>query len=119
MNVSEKKNMYKNKINIHITDDDFNLENNVVYDTEIRATGSAFGRFIFTEHPYISIRNNHFIRSRIDIGGSGGSILDGNVFSGNDISEMPVLSLNLSRNSHISNNIFKGFGVGEKRKFEC
>ena len=78
----ELKIMTENKINIHITDADFDLKNSVVSDTEIRNTGSAYGRFLFTEFPKITILNTRFINSYIRLSNCGrNSLFFNNLFT--------------------------------------
>lgn len=61
--------MIRRRINIHISDDDFFLMDVDVHNTEIRTISSAYGRFIFTEHPRIIIDNVRFTDSYIRLFG--------------------------------------------------
>ncbi len=74
--------MSEHKISIHISDADFYLKNADLYDTEISRTGSAYGRFIFTEPPKIVIENTRFINSRITLFEPVGNwVITGNSFT--------------------------------------
>lgn len=77
--------MKENKINIHISDNDFYLENTEVRNEEvtINATGDTYGRFIFTEYPRVVVRGVKFVNSSLSIiGPFRGSLITNNWFYG-------------------------------------